>query len=161
MAYDQLLCSSGLYSYRSVAYVKTPDYWQDEPGRQSMQLNFQKSNDGSLTIERIAIVSDSFWPTGEYFPVEPILSWFDEQYRRGIAIRLVRLSALSDESDLVCDIGIYGNRAVGRQEIDETGKTVRFTLSFDFAEVVAAEKCWERLSVYAMDYAHLIQRESV
>ena len=33
-AYEQLLRSRGLYSYRSVAYACTPSYWQDEPGRQ-------------------------------------------------------------------------------------------------------------------------------
>ena len=33
--------------------------------------------------------------------------------------------------DLLADFGIYGDRAVGTQELDEQSRTVRFTLSFD------------------------------
>src|SRR5947209_1156176 len=38
--YEQLLQSPGLRTYLSVAWVKTKDYWQDAPGRQSMRVNF-------------------------------------------------------------------------------------------------------------------------
>jgi len=61
-------------------------------------------------------------------------------------LKLVRQSVLANEPDLVTDLGIYGNRAVGVQELDDKGRTFRFTLSFDFPEVMAAEQRWDRLS---------------
>jgi len=79
-AYEKLLRSRGLYRYRSVAYARTPNYWQDEPGRQSMQLNFEMIENG-LLIERVVIVPDAFWPVGELEPVEPFGKWLDEQVR--------------------------------------------------------------------------------
>ena len=60
LVYEQLLRSSGLYLYRSVAWIKHRDYWQDEPGRQSMNINFQLHDAGSLNIERIAIIADEY-----------------------------------------------------------------------------------------------------
>lgn len=148
-AYEQLLRSSGLYRYRSAAYVRTAAYWQDEPGRQSMRVNYEMISSG-LIIERIAVVADTLWPDGERLPVEPIASWIDDQAQNGVKIRLVRASRI--ENDLLADFGLYGNRAVGRQEIDDLGRTVRFVLSFDFAELLAAEARWEKLAVYAESY---------
>jgi len=49
--------------YRSAALVTTPAYWQDEPGRQSMRLNFEMRDRGTLNIERTVIIADQFWPT--------------------------------------------------------------------------------------------------
>lgn len=160
MAYARLLQSPGLHLYRSIAYVKTSTYWQDEPGRQSMQLNFELTDKGTPNIERIAILPDHLWPAGERFPVEPLHHWIDEQQKRGISLRLVRQSTLAGESDLLVDLGIYGTRAVGFQELDDQGRTVRFTLSFDFPELLAAEQRWERLSVYSTAYRDLLSGSS-
>lgn len=151
MVYERLLRSRGLHRYRSVALVKTANYWQDEPGRQSMQVNYRMRRDG-LTIERIAIIADHLWTAGERFPLEPLSAWLDDQQQHGISLKLVRHSSLANETDLLADLGIYGNRAVGFQELDEQGNTRLFTLSFDFSEVLAAEQRWERLCVYARPY---------
>ena len=156
MAYGQLLESPGLHCYRSIAHVKTSTYWQDGPGRQSMQINYDLIAQGKLQVRRIVILPDNFWPAGEVFPVEPVASWLDEQHAHGVDIRLVRQSALTGDMDLVVDLGIYGTRGVGYQELDDRGGTSRFVLSFDFAEVVAAEQRWERLAVYAVFYQQLL-----
>lgn len=147
-AYEKLLRSRGLYRYQSVAYVQTPGYWQDAPGRQSMRVNYEMAGDG-LIIERVVILPDAFWPLGEAEPVEPINAWIGGQLRAGIAVSLVRDSSLAAEHDLLTDFGIYGHRAVGFQQIDGHGSTVHFSLSFDFTEVLAAERRWDRLQVYA------------
>ena len=160
MPYERLLRSPGLYLYRSIAFLKTANYWQDEPGRQSMQVNFELAGDGKLNIERIAIVPDHLWPPQERFPVEPIHSWLQAQHLHSITVKLVRQSSLTEEPDLVTDMGLYGNRAVGQQEIDDRGRTVQFTLTFDFPEVLAAEQRWERLSIYAISYAELLDRSA-
>lgn len=160
MAYGRLLRSPGLYLYRSVAYAKTSTYWQDEPGRQSMQVNFEMVDGGTLNIERIVILPDHLWPNGERFPLEPLQQWIDQQYNHGIWIRLVRQSTIASESDLLVDLGIYGSRAVGYQELDEHGRTVRFMLSFDFAETLAAEQRWERLSVYSTSYQKILDQSA-
>ena len=157
-AYGQLLRSPGLHLYRSVAHARTSTYWQDEPGQQSMQANYEMVGRGALSIERIVILPDHLWPANVRFPVEPLKEWIDDQYRHGICVKLVRQSVLGEEPDLVVDMGIYGARAVGFQEIDEHGRTVRFTLSFDFSEILAAEQRWERLSVYSVSYAKLLDR---
>lgn len=156
-AYEKLLRSRGLYRYRSVAYVRTPNYWQDEPGRQSLRLNYEMIANG-LFVERLIIIPDAFWPAGERDPVEPIGKWTAEQFRHGVWVSLVRDSLLEGEPDLLTDFGIYGNRAVGYQHVDEHGRTVRFTLSFDFAEVLAAERRWERLKVYARTFGEGLDR---
>ena len=65
--YEQLLRSKDVREYRSVAWVKTPDYWQDAPGRQSMQVNFEAVRRGVL-IERVIIVCDGLWPRNSSCP---------------------------------------------------------------------------------------------
>jgi hypothetical protein len=160
MAYACILRGPGVHLYRSVAHVRTSTYWQDEPGRQSMQLNYEMIDGGTLNIERIAILPDHLWPAGQRFPVEPLARWIDEQYTHGIWIKLVRESTLSGEPDLLADLGIYGTRAVGYQELDDHGRTVRFTLCFEFAEILAAEKLWERLSVYSTSYQKLLDQSA-
>ena len=153
-AYEQLLRSRGLYRYRSVAFARTPNYWQDEPGRQSMRVNFEMIKNG-LLIERVLIVPDAFWPAGEQEPIEPFGRWLDQQVRGGVWISVVRDSLLEGDPDLLTDFGLYGNRAVGFQQVDDHGRTVRFSLSFDFAELLAAERRWDRLAVYATRYETL------
>lgn len=152
--YETLLRSRGLYRYRSVAYARTPNYWQDEPGRQSMRVNFEMIQNG-LLIERVVIVPDAFWPAGELEPVEPVGRWLERQVRAGVWLSIVRDSQLEGDPDLLIDFGLYGNRAVGFQQVDDHGRTVRFSLSFDFAELLAAERRWERLAVYATRYDRL------
>ena len=160
IAYERLLRSPGLHLYRSVAWVKTARYWQDEPGLQSMRLNFELHDGRRLNIERIVILADEVWPEGEPLPKSPIREWIHEQHVHGIWIKLVRQSALKSEPNLLVDMGIYGSRALGIQELDEACRTVRFTLTFDFDVVAAAEQRWQRLSVYAVSYRDLLDHFS-
>ncbi|MDQ3332947.1 MAG: hypothetical protein M3552_20235 [Planctomycetota bacterium] len=158
VAYEGLLRSPGLYSYRSVAWVRTADYWQDEPGRKSLALNYELHDEGRLRVERIVILSDELWPVEDRFPCDELLRWIDEQHRHAIWICLVRESALVGEPDLPADFGIYGGRAVGSHELDEAARTLRFSLSFDPADVQAAEDRWRRLTVYATSYGKLLDQ---
>lgn len=158
VAYERLLRSPGLHLYRSVAVIETKAYWQDEPGKQSLQLNFDLMDEGTLNIERIAIIADDLWPADEKFPVEPVREWIQTQHNHGLWIKLVRRSDVASEPQLIVDLGIYGNRAVGVQELDDQGRTVRFTLSFDFEKVLAAEQRWDRLKVYAASFRDLLDR---
>jgi hypothetical protein len=153
IVYESLLRSPGLHLYRSVAWVKDRRYWQDEPGRKSMAVNFELQAAGRVTIERIAIIGDELWPETEPLPDERVHLWIREQHEQGIAIGLVRESALTSEPDLIADLGIYGFRAVGTQQLGDACRTVRFTLTFDTNRVKEAEARWQRLSVYAVPYA--------
>ncbi|REJ87057.1 MAG: hypothetical protein DWQ34_25955 [Planctomycetota bacterium] len=159
VAYERLLRSPGLHLYRSVAVIETSTYWQDEPGKRSLQLNFAMMDEGTLNIERIAIIADHLWPKDDHFPVEPVREWIETQHNHGLWIKLVRRSEIAGEPQLIVDLGIYGNRAVGVQELDDQGRTVRFTLSFDFEKVLAAEQRWDRLAVYATSYRDLLDRK--
>lgn len=156
LVYEQLLRSSGLYLYRSVAWIKHRDYWQDEPGRQSMNINFELHDAGSLNIERIAIIADELWPSAEALPVERVRQWIHEQHVHGIWIKVLRQSAIAKEPELLVDMGIYGGRAVGLQELDDQCRTVRFMLNFNFEKIREAEDRWKRLSVYATAYRELL-----
>ena len=62
---------------------------------------------------------------------------------------LVRLADLDNEPDLICDIGIYGAQAVGIQESDFEGKTVRFKIHFDPKRLQETEDLWKRIGLYA------------
>ncbi len=159
VVYEELLRSPGLHLYRSVSFIESQDYWQDAPGRQSTQLNLELHKQQVVTIERIAIIADHLWPQDSLFPVSPIHSWLDIQHRHGIWLKLVRESALQNDPELIADIGIYGNRAVGKQVADPSGRTIRFSLSFDFEELRASERIWERLVVYSTSYRELLDQQ--
>lgn len=158
IVYERLLRSPGLHLYRSVAWIKNASYWQDEPGRKSMAVNFELHAGERLNIERIAIIADELWRFEESWPAELLRQWLHEQHVRGIWVKFVRQSALVHEPDLIADIGIYGSRAIGVQELDEHCRTVRFTLAFDFKTVAAAEERWKRLAVYAESFASYLDR---
>ena len=155
--YEQLLQSPGLGTYRSVAWVKARDYWQDAPGRQSMRLNISLALKG-LRIERIVILRDDLWPEGSRLPSAPIRPWIQQQHENGILVSLIREGDIAGESELAADFGLYGDRAVGTQEIDEEARTVRFVLEFDQASLRLARERWDRLSLYALPYADLVDR---
>ena len=141
----------------SVAWVKTDDYWQDQPGRHSMDLNFSLVGRG-YRIERILIIRDDLWPDLQLLPLPELQPWIAEQHERGIVVSAVRESQLESEPDLIRDFGIYGDQAVGEQQLDERCRTQRFSLRFDRqARQVALER-WHRLSLYAIPYADLLDR---
>ena len=95
---------------------------------------------------------------GEAKPIEPIWRWIDQQHRYGIWFELVRESALVAESKLISDFGIYGFRAVGRQIADASGRTSRFTLSFEYEDVKEAESNWNRLRDFTISSAQILDR---
>jgi hypothetical protein len=159
VVYEQLLRSPGLHLYRSVAHIESAHYWQDGPGQQSTQLNLDLHDAGIISIERTAIIADHLWPESSPFPVEPLHRWLDQQHRYGIWLRLARESALENDTDLLCDFGIYGSRGVGFQTADPAGRTIRFTLDFNFEKVQEAEVKWNRLALYAVSYADLLDQQ--
>ena len=158
LVYEKLLRSPGLHLYQSVAWVKNANYWQDTPGRHSTQLNLDLHESGRLNIERIVILADDVWPAHQTLPVERIHRWIREQHDCGIWIKLVRESKLTNEPELLQDLGIYGSRAVGVQELGDECETVRFTLRFGFDEVSRAEERWGRLAVYSISYAEYLDQ---
>jgi hypothetical protein len=157
--YERLLLSPKLRVYRSVAWVQTPDYWQDPPGRQSMRVNFQAAARG-VSIERMVILPESLWPLGAPLPVSAILPWIEEQQQHGLLVSLVRQSEAGREPDLLADTGIYGIEAVGEQELDEHSRTLRFTLDLDSQAVRAAEDRWRRLALYATPFKTVLDQAS-
>lgn len=155
--YDQFLRSPDITKYWSVAWVKSAEYWQDQPGKQSLDANFEAVRRGVM-IHRLVIISDCLWPDSSSLPDEPIRTWLDEQHNQGIWIGLVRESEVAHESDLLADIGIYGDRAVGIQELDSRSRTLRFVLSFDAEKNQDAKARWERLKLYTVSYLTVLDR---
>jgi hypothetical protein len=148
-AYQKLLITLKVRSYFSVAWVRTSNYWDDAPGRQSMQLNFDLAERG-FRIERIHILPDHLWPRAERLPAPPTMAWLEHQQVRGIRVSIVREHELANEPDLLCDFAIYGDRATGTQELDDNARTQRFVLSFNPDSHRQAMARWERLGLYAM-----------
>lgn len=155
--YEKLLASPDINEYQSVAWVRSKEYWQDQPGRQSMRANFDACHRGTL-IERIVILDDNLWPQGQLLPGDDLLRWLEEQNNNGLRVSLVRQSDLAGEPDLLADFGIYGERACGFQELDERGRTIRFVLHFDPGAVRLARDRWERLMLYATSLRNLLDR---
>ncbi len=155
--YEELLSSPDIWKYRSVAWVRTPRYWQDEPGKRSMRANYAAVERGVL-IERIILLRDELWPREQPLPTPEILLWIEEQHRHGVWVLLGRESDLGREADLLVDMGIYGNRAVGLQELDEEGRTLRFTLDLDAEAVSAADARWQRLLLFVRSYQSILDQ---
>lgn len=156
-AYQRVLETMRVKTYYSVAWVRSSDYWNDVPGRQSMRLNYEMVERG-FRIERCHILPDDLWPFEEKLPRTGILEWLVEQQGRGILVSLIRESELTKEPDLLRDFAIYGDRAIGIQEMDENARTLRFILSFDQASIRQALDHWERLSLYATPFGDFIDR---
>jgi hypothetical protein len=147
-AYQKLLLTLNVQSYFSVAWVRTDDYWNDPPGKQSMQLNFDLVERG-FHIQRIHILPDQLWPANEEAPLRHISDWLETQATRGINVHVVRERDLTSEPDLLQDFAIYGDRATAIQELDQRSRTARFVLSFDRGSIRQAFNRWERISLYA------------
>jgi hypothetical protein len=154
-AYQAVLTDSDIQEYRSVAWVKTEDYWQDLPGQRAMQFNYALVDRGVI-IERQLILGWNLWPPEVALPHPIIRTWIEEQHYRGIEIGLVREADLVGEPGLLGDFGIYGDRATGKQELDDASRTVCFTLSFDRAAVQVAQEQWAKLALFATPYAALL-----
>jgi hypothetical protein len=70
--------------------------------------------------------------------------------------RLKTTSKCTRRPDLLADVGIYGNRAVGEQKLDENCRTLKFTLDLDPGAVSGAEDRWRRLALYAVPFESLL-----
>jgi hypothetical protein len=156
-AYQHVLETTHVKAYYSVAWVRSDDYWNDAPGRQSLQFNYDLIGRG-FRIERIHILADEVWPFDEKLPTDSILNLLADQQERGIHVSLVRESDLVNEPDLLCDFAVYGDRATGHQNIDERSRTQSFVLSFDDLSLRQALGRWERLKLFSISYQNLMDR---
>lgn len=156
-AYERILCTEGLKHYLSAAWLRSEDYWRDAAGRHSIRLNYDLIQLG-LRIERTLILNDFFWPEGALLPAKVICRWIEDQYKHGLVIRLVRESEISDETDLLCDFGIYGDRATGTLVLDDQCRSLRYTLDFDSRSLKLAEDRWRRLVLFSHSFRELLDR---
>lgn len=159
IAYDKILSHADVMDYRSIAWVSHKNYWQDEPGQNSTQLNYRLQYDKRMHIERIAILAENVWRAQKKYPDDPIRQWLVDQYNHGIWVELVRESSIMDEPDLLVDLGIYGNIAVGKQFIDRASRTTRFVLSFDPQDIHAAMDQWEKLKLFSFSLQKLLDQK--
>lgn len=155
--YQRVLESLRVKTYYSAAWVRTNDYWNDTPGRQSMKVNYDLIERG-FRIERVHILPDELWPLEARLPTGGILEWLVEQQGRGVIVSLVRESDLAHEPDLLTDFAIYGDRAIGVQQLDEQAQTLRFTLSFNQSKIRQALGRWERLALFAKPFQNLMDQ---
>ena len=153
--YEDVLKSCRAKRYLSVALIRSDDYWRDEPGQASLEFNYDLIAHG-FHIHRVFVIDEFFWPRTARTPSTGLFHWITSQHQRGIEVSLVRLSALEDEPDLVCDMGIYGDEATGLQQTDLEGRTVRFELRFDALSVRQAEQRWNQLLLYAKPLDELL-----
>ena len=75
LAYEKILRDESVRLYYSISLIESPDYWQDEPGKRSIALNYQLQDEKKLKIERIAIIDDSLWPAHHDRPQEDVFDW--------------------------------------------------------------------------------------
>ncbi len=128
--YEDVLQSCQTRRYLSVALIRSDDYWRDAPGENSLEFNFALLAHG-FYVHRVFIIDEFFWPRTARTPSTQLFRWIQNQHQRGVDVSLVRLTELEDESSLVCDMGIYGSDAVGWQQTDLQGRTLRYEVSFN------------------------------
>ena len=157
-AYAVILRSAPVKRYQSVALVNTEGYWQDVHGKQSLDLNYELQTLKCLSIERIVIVADNLWPKRKKLPVESIADWIFEQHNHGIWVELVRASELTQVPDLLVDVGIYGDLAIGTQSLDSKSRTMKFSLSFNKTDIENGQKNWGRLRKHTTSFRKILDQ---
>jgi hypothetical protein len=153
--YEDVLKACQTRRYLSVALIRSDDYWRDAPGENSLEFNFELVDHG-FHVHRIFIIDAFFWPRTARTPSTELFHWIQSQRQRGVEVSLVRLAELEDEPTLVGDIGIYGTDAVGWQQTDFEGRTVRYEISFDRNAVTEAEQRWRQLLLFAKPFAEIV-----
>jgi len=154
VTYADILNQPDIKEYRSVAWVKSEDYWQDQAGKSSIRFNFDLLQKG-VGIERIFIVREAVWDSTK------IKNWIRQQRDYRVKIdgkqteNRIRIAVASEgripaEENLIEDYGIYGDRAVGVQNIDDKCKTTTFDLYFDKAKIAKAKRSFEKLKVHIL-----------
>lgn len=157
-AYRDLLQSDKLRTYRSVAWVKCANYWQDTPGRQSMRDNYDAINRGVI-VERVVILPRELWPAEQLLPSDSVLAWIIDQHNHGVWVMLCLEADVESEPDLPRDFGIYGDLAVGTQILDDQCRTLEFQLEFKREAVQLANDRWRRLQLHATPLRTLLDTE--
>ena len=139
--WQQLLSQENVTFYRSAALVKSPGYWQDQPGKSSIAFN--ESISSSVQTKRIFVIWDELWHD------EKLRQWILNQKNSGIEVAVVRRSEIPREEDLLHDFGIYGDKAVGYQFLTEDGTTDRFELHFGREMHANTSDRFSKLELYA------------
>lgn len=152
--YEHVLDHCQLKRYFSVALIRSEDYWRDAPGQRSLEFNYRLVERG-FHLHRIFVIDEFFWTRHAATPSRDVYRPILEQHRRGIETSLVRAAALEDEPELCCDMGIYGDQAMGLQETDFQAKTMRFELRFARQDIQQAEQRWQQLLLYAQPLSEL------
>ena len=109
-----------------------------------------------VIIERIFILPAELWPAGQLLPSESVLPWITDQYNHGVWVLLCLEADIAAEPDLPLDFGIYGDVAVGTQDLDDDCSTREFLLEFNPESVKLAEDRWRRLILHAMPLRTLL-----
>jgi hypothetical protein len=124
--WQKILEKDDVLFYYSVALVKSENYWQDNPGKSA--IDFNKELAKRKKIKRIFILWDSVWTS------DKIKQWIKSQKESGIEIAVIPKTELLSEENLLYDLGIYGNVAVGYQYFDSDCKTKKFEFHFNTAK---------------------------
>jgi len=143
--YEAVLSGCSQRRYLSVALVQSEDYWRDRPGQSSLQFNYRLVEHG-FQVVRGLLIDDFFWPPAARLPDRRLLHWAQSQQSQGVQVTLARVSEV--EEGLRLDFGVYGERAVGYQVVDEQGRTERYEMRFDESSRRVAEDRWRRLELF-------------
>lgn len=153
--YEEVLNGCKARRYLSVALIRSDDYWRDPPAQNSLDFNFQLVEHG-FHVHRIFVIDEFFWPRNARTPSAELLRWIQGQRHRGIDVSLVRLTELDEEPTLVGDFGIYGTDAVGWQQTDFEGRTIRYEISFGHNSMTDAEQRWNQLLLFAKSFEEVV-----
>lgn len=150
-AYADVLNQEDVKEYRSVAWIRSLNYWQDQPGQQSLNLNYELVSRG-MSVTRLIILRSSEVCGENGTILQPIRDWIENQHEAGIRILLVPEESLDNEKGLLIDVGLYGSTAVGILDANQASETICFRLSFDEQDVRQYLEKWERLLLFAREW---------
>ena len=139
----EILSRKDVKYYYSASLVKSKDYWQNRPGKESIHFNKEILN--RTKTKRIFIIWDEVWDN------QQIKDWIIDQKNSGIEVLVARRNELPVEEDVIHDFGIYGDVAVGYQILDENCNTVRFNFYFDKEYHKKTIERFDKLGLYATE----------
>lgn len=138
--------------YHSTALVNTPNYWQDGIGTKATTFTIEVSK--TKKVRKIFIINDKLWENAS------IKRWINDQKQqgknadkdKGLEVYVIKEKNIGKNEDVVYDFGIYGERAVGYQELLEVANNeFRMTYNLYFSQewIQLTKRRFDRLMEYA------------
>lgn len=148
----ELIESDEASFYFSTALVNTPYYWRDGIGIEATNFTIKISE--KKKVKKIFILNDKLWEDAN------TKTWIKDQKKRGenadlnkgVDVYVIKEKNIGKNEDIIFDFGIYGDRAVGYQELHEIADNefrMTYNLYFSKEKIQLTNIRFKKLMEYA------------